>query len=501
MTTPSCLDPLEGTRPLKIPRTAMTYGLICPKAPEPITFQSLRLESSTNCAIVHWRNKLLVLSTRVQTSTDLGRIHWDRRDLHPRPRHVVSHSQSPDEQEVAPGPQEPPDVAQGPGEGSQVRAGTLQTTCCRNGVQSMLQPPSSWSQLLSSCLLTSRKSVRSTLLKTSQPLITWYKLGPEPTSTSSSPRTSPGDIRSRIKSLVAGCHVRHSILCSLFFHPPVVLVTCLGDQHWSQTPLDLEKLSKHTMQNSLSSSDESGIFCFFGESGRTAVSLLLLPFVLCFLGPASGCGRMDTAEEVVSVAEEDGSGSDTTRVTGDDALTGMEDAVVASLGGGVVEEDGTSGVPAGGIGRSGTKDGAKSPSLKIFLLKGQIPHGEEPSSPCLEDHKWSLWLLDALSSSCHSSGIPASSGAQIHRDPRAAAYGNSGGGEEDYAMAPAKINPLPRKVGESCWTCCCGNGGLTSSGYLSPGLPIHSGSVMADCWRSVISTPRLIVFLGGSLSL
>lgn len=37
--------------------------------------------------------------------------------------------------------------------------------------------------------------------------------------------------------------------------------------------------------------------------------------------------------------------------------------------------------------------------------------------------------------------------------------------------------------------------------YLSPGFPIHSGSVMADCCRSVIRTPRLIVFLGGSPSL
>ncbi|KAA8577506.1 hypothetical protein FQN60_004417, partial [Etheostoma spectabile] len=61
---------------------------------------------------------------------------------------------------------------------------------------------------------------------------------------------------------------------------------------------------------------------------------------------------MDTGENVVSMAEEDGSGSDTTHVTGDDVLSGMEDATVTTLGGGVVEEDGTSGVTAGS-GRSG----------------------------------------------------------------------------------------------------------------------------------------------------
>ncbi|XP_047657900.1 uncharacterized protein LOC113647597 [Tachysurus fulvidraco] len=57
------------------------------------------------------------------------------------------------------------------------------------------------------------------------------------------------------------------------------------------------------------------------------------------------CGRMDTGEKVVSLAEDDGSGSglDTTHgVTGDDALSGMEDATVATLGDGVVEEYGTS---------------------------------------------------------------------------------------------------------------------------------------------------------------
>ncbi|KAK2848246.1 hypothetical protein Q7C36_009928 [Tachysurus vachellii] len=60
---------------------------------------------------------------------------------------------------------------------------------------------------------------------------------------------------------------------------------------------------------------------------------------------------MDTGEKVVSIAEDDGSGSglDTTHgVTGDDALSGMEDATVATLGlYWVVGEDGTSGVTAG----------------------------------------------------------------------------------------------------------------------------------------------------------
>ncbi|KAK2838843.1 hypothetical protein Q7C36_013657 [Tachysurus vachellii] len=68
---------------------------------------------------------------------------------------------------------------------------------------------------------------------------------------------------------------------------------------------------------------------------------------------AFGCGQMDTGEKVVSIAEVDGSGSglDTTHgVTGDDALNGMEDATVATLGDGAVEEDGNSGVTAS-IGR------------------------------------------------------------------------------------------------------------------------------------------------------
>ena len=55
---------------------------------------------------------------------------------------------------------------------------------------------------------------------------------------------------------------------------------------------------------------------------------------------------MDTGEKVVSIAEEDGSGSDTIGVTGDDALSGMEDATVATMGEGVVEVDRTSGVTA-----------------------------------------------------------------------------------------------------------------------------------------------------------
>ncbi|XP_030235649.1 LOW QUALITY PROTEIN: integral membrane protein GPR155-like [Gadus morhua] len=87
---------------------------------------------------------------------------------------------------------------------------------------------------------------------------------------------------------------------------------------------------------------------FTGVSVRTAVSLLFLPFVVCFLGPAFGCGRMDTGEKVVSIAEVDG--SDTTHgVTGDVALCGTEDATVATLGDGAEEEDGTSGVTAGDL--------------------------------------------------------------------------------------------------------------------------------------------------------
>lgn len=116
----------------------------------------------------------------------------------------------------------------------------------------------------------------------------------------------------------------------------------------------------------------------FSFSLKTAVSLLFLPFVVCLLGPAFGCGRMDTGEKVVSIAEDElssGSGLDTKHgVTVDDALSGMEDATVATLGDGVVEEDGTSGSR-----RSVTRDGAKSPSLKIFLLKGLIPVHANPA--------------------------------------------------------------------------------------------------------------------------
>lgn len=50
-------------------------------------------------------------------------------------------------------------------------------------------------------------------------------------------------------------------------------------------------------------------FFFMGVSVRTAVSLLFLPFVVCFLGPAFGYGWMDTGEKVVSIAEDDGSDS------------------------------------------------------------------------------------------------------------------------------------------------------------------------------------------------
>lgn len=63
----------------------------------------------------------------LQTITDLRLIQWDHRDLYPRPSKIVALSQGPDEQEVTTGAQEPPDVAQGLGEGGQVWADALQT--------------------------------------------------------------------------------------------------------------------------------------------------------------------------------------------------------------------------------------------------------------------------------------------------------------------------------------------------------------------------------------
>ena len=106
-----------------------------------------------------------------------------------------------------------------------------------------------------------------------------------------------------------------------------------------------------------------------GLSVRTVVSLLFLPFVVCFLGPAFGYGRMDTGENVAS-AEDDGSSHG---VTGEDAT------VATSVDGvGLVEVDGTSGVTAG-IGWSVTRDGAKSLSLKMSLLEGQIPVHPNPA--------------------------------------------------------------------------------------------------------------------------
>lgn len=66
--------------------------------------------------------------------------------------------------------------------------------------------------------------------------------------------------------------------------------------------------------------------CFMGVSVSIAVTLLFLPFVVCFRGPALGCGRIDTGEKVVSIAEDDGSCSGTTHGrTGKDAASGMED--------------------------------------------------------------------------------------------------------------------------------------------------------------------------------
>ncbi|KAA8585737.1 hypothetical protein FQN60_004431 [Etheostoma spectabile] len=88
---------------------------------------------------------------------------------------------------------------------------------------------------------------------------------------------------------------------------------------------------------------------------KTAVSLFS---ALCprLLGPAWVWTDGNQLKKLCP-GEEDGSGSDTTRVTGDDALRKWRMPSLPHWGG-VVEEDGTSGVPAGGIGRSGTKDGA-----------------------------------------------------------------------------------------------------------------------------------------------
>ena len=63
----------------------------------------------------------------LQTITDLRLIQRDHRDLYPRPPKIVALSQGSNEQEVATGAQEPPNVAQGPGEGGQVWADALQT--------------------------------------------------------------------------------------------------------------------------------------------------------------------------------------------------------------------------------------------------------------------------------------------------------------------------------------------------------------------------------------
>ena len=108
-------------------------------------------------------------------------------------------------------------------------------------------------------------------------------------------------------------------------------------------------------------------------SVRTAVSLLFLPFVVCFLGPAFGCGRMDMGEK--GVAEDDVPGS-THGLTGEEAASGGEDATVG-VGAALVE--------GSGGGRSVTWDGAKSMSLKICLLKGQIPVHTNPA-----------WIFDGV---------------------------------------------------------------------------------------------------------
>lgn len=63
----------------------------------------------------------------IQTSTDLGLIQRNHRDLDPWPPKVVTLTKGPNEQKVATGPQELPNVTQGPRECSQVRADALKT--------------------------------------------------------------------------------------------------------------------------------------------------------------------------------------------------------------------------------------------------------------------------------------------------------------------------------------------------------------------------------------
>lgn len=77
-----------------------------------------------------------------QTFTDLSLIQWDHRDLHPRRTQIITLPQCTDEHQVAASAQEPPDVAQGSLESSQVRTDTLQTEAgheavgprCRKGI-------------------------------------------------------------------------------------------------------------------------------------------------------------------------------------------------------------------------------------------------------------------------------------------------------------------------------------------------------------------------------
>lgn len=62
----------------------------------------------------------------LQALTDLRLVQRDHGDLDPRPAEVITLSQGADEQEVAAGTQELPDVAQCSGEGRQVGADALQ---------------------------------------------------------------------------------------------------------------------------------------------------------------------------------------------------------------------------------------------------------------------------------------------------------------------------------------------------------------------------------------
>lgn len=66
------------------------------------------------------------VATLLQTGAHLGLVQGHHGDLHPRPTQVVALPEGPDEDQVAPGSEQAPDVTQGSGEGGQVRTDALQ---------------------------------------------------------------------------------------------------------------------------------------------------------------------------------------------------------------------------------------------------------------------------------------------------------------------------------------------------------------------------------------